>query len=571
MPRPKQEPRARQLQVFETRNYNSGTGAGTNGLAASEPQYDDRLMRGNILSSSASIPPPPTSSRFVVKDLGNCSPRFLRSTYYQVPVTKDVRRTCEMPFAVVCQPLAPGDPMDTNGGKVCVVDASKEGPVRCSQCKAYVNPFVRWLDGGRRFQCNLCGSMNECPPWYFCNLGPNGTRRDQYDRPELQFGSVEYEAGEQYKVRPPQRPSCVFLIDCSAQAVESGTTHRICEAILKVFEGEGEVAPGRVGIATFGRTIEYISMKPGQSCPQITVVPDVESPYAPVPSSLLLDAQRDRKELSAILRFVMQMHSFAGATGKGQAAYRSQESCATAAIHSCGKVIERTGGKVVAFVASLTNLGEGSEENGELQTKKAENSLVRMIWPKGDTYRKVAEELAESQVCVDVFCFNRTTSSHLDIARLRLFPECSGGSFVGYTEFNGSQSGNGDHKRLVHDLRHNLTREQGHEALLRVRASAGLEVEEYRGNFLVRTSTDVDLAGVDADKTVVAYVKHEEKLKESQECSFQCALLYTTSRGQRRIRVHTLSLPVTSVLGSVYRSADLDAQMHAILRQEVHR
>ncbi|QDZ23216.1 Sec24-like protein transport protein [Chloropicon primus] len=583
MPRPKQDAKARALQVFETRNYNSnkdGSGAGAMGMGMGGPDpYEDRLMRGNILSSSASIPPPPTSSRFVVKDLGNASPRFMRSTFYQVPLSKDVRRTCEMPFAILCQPLAAGDPLDTNQGKVMLVDASQEGPVRCTTCKAYMNPFVRWLDGGRRFQCNLCGSMNECPPWYFCNLGPNGTRRDQFDRPELQFGSVEYTASSQYLVRPPQRPACVFLIDCSVEAVNAGITHRICEAILRNFENRGaaeedqgaRVAPGKVGIATFGRTIEYISMKPGSAQPQITVVPDVDTPYAPVANSVLLDGESNREEICAILRFVMSMHS---ASNDRKGGFVPQESCAAAAIHSSGKVIQKVGGKVIAFVASLTNLGQGAEPSEADQRRKEGGkggTLVNMIWPKGDLYTRVAEELAEKQVCVDVFCFGRTSTSHLDIARLRLFPEITGGSFVGYQDFDGSNGRNADAKRLSHDLRYNLTREQGFEALLRVRASAGLEVEEYRGSFLVRTPTDVDMAGIDADKSIVAFIKHEERLKEGQECSFQCALLYTTSFGERRIRVHTISLPTTSVLGSVYRSADLDAQMHAILRQEVHR
>ncbi len=39
----------------------------------------------------------------------------------------------------------------------------------------------------------------------------------------------------------------------------------------------------------------------------------------------------------------------------------------------------------------------------------------------------------------------------------------------------------------------------------------------------------------------------------------QCALLYTTLGGQRRIRVHTLALPVTDSLATVFKGADLDA------------
>ena len=36
----------------------------------------------------------------------------------------------------------------------------------------------------------------------------------------------------------------------------------------------------------------------------------------------------------------------------------------------------------------------------------------------------------------------------------------------------------------------------------------------------------------------------------------QCALLYTNSNGERRIRVHTMCLPVTAELSEMYRAAD---------------
>lgn len=47
----------------------------------------------------------------------------------------------------------------------------------------------------------------------------------------------------------------------------------------------------------------------------------------------------------------------------------------------------------------------------------------------------------------------------------------------------------------------------------------------------------------------------------------QCALLYTTVYGQRRIRVITLSLPVTSMLSNLFRAADLDTQFCCFLKQ----
>ncbi|GKD09656.1 transport protein Sec24-like protein [Tanacetum coccineum] len=62
-------------------------------------------------------------------------------------------------------------------------------------------------------------------------------------------------------------------------------------------------------------------------------------------------------------------------------------------------------------------------------------------------------------------------------------------------------------------------------------------------------------------------LKHDDKLTDGTECSFQCALLYTTVYGQRRIRVSTLSLPCTSMLSNLFRSADLDTQFSCFLKQ----
>ena len=35
------------------------------------------------------------------------------------------------------------------------------GPVRCIRCKAYMCPFMQFIDGGRRFQCPFCKATTE--------------------------------------------------------------------------------------------------------------------------------------------------------------------------------------------------------------------------------------------------------------------------------------------------------------------------------------------------------------------------------------------------------------------------
>jgi protein transport protein SEC24 len=73
-------------------------------------------------------------------------------------------------------------------------------------------------------------------------------------------------------------------------------------------------------------------------------------------------------------------------------------------------------------------------------------------------------------------------------------------------------------------------------------------VADYGGFYCKRTPTDVDLPALDCDKAIMCSMRYEERLNDGGEAYVQCALLYTTIQGERRIRVHTMALPVTSVL-----------------------
>lgn len=141
--------------------------------------------------------PPPSSARFVVRDMGDCSPRFMRCSLNNLPTTADMVKTAALPLAVVLQPLAVPQPGDDG---VPIVDFGETGPVRCSRCKAYINPFNKWVEGGNKFQCALCGGTTPCPPSYFCHMGPDGRRRDADERAELCRGSIEVVATSEYMV-----------------------------------------------------------------------------------------------------------------------------------------------------------------------------------------------------------------------------------------------------------------------------------------------------------------------------------------------------------------------------------
>jgi protein transport protein SEC24 len=98
------------------------------------------------------------TSSFIVRDTGNCSPRMMRCTLNMIPCSGDLLSTSGMPLALMVQPLA----LDPAEELIQVVDFGDSGPVRCAapQCRGYINPFMKFIDQGHRFICNLCGKRS---------------------------------------------------------------------------------------------------------------------------------------------------------------------------------------------------------------------------------------------------------------------------------------------------------------------------------------------------------------------------------------------------------------------------
>ena len=63
----------------------------------------------------------------------------------------------------------------------------------------------------------------------------------------------------------------------------------------------------------------------------------------------------------------------------------------------------------------------------------------------------------------------------------------------------------------------------------------------------------------------------DEDLKDYTNVCFQAAILYTSPNGERRIRVHTLSLPVVTILADVIHSADQEAIIGLVSKMAVDR
>ena len=252
-----------------------------------------------------------------------------------IPNSGDLLNSSGMPLTILVQPLAVPHPDEE---PIHVVDNGAVGPVRCGRCKAYMNPFARFLDHSR-FRCNFCSHVTETPRDYACNLGADGRRQDWTERPELCRGSVEYVAPAEYMVRPPMAPALFFCVDVNPAAVQSGATTSACEAIARTLDSVPDPARTLVGMCTFDSCAHFYKLT--GSSPQMLVVPDAEEPYAPLPAGLAVPLGAHRDALDATLKQIPEMfatnrHGAPRARPRSKRAWRRSNPSAGACWRSWG-------------------------------------------------------------------------------------------------------------------------------------------------------------------------------------------------------------------------------------------
>ena len=109
---------------------------------------EDRRARGNeFITNAKGLLPPLVTTDFNVHDGGNASPRFLRSTMYNIPATPDMMKQTSVPFGLVINPMADHKEAEA---PLYLGTSLQNGPIRCNRCKAYMSPLMMFMDGGRR-------------------------------------------------------------------------------------------------------------------------------------------------------------------------------------------------------------------------------------------------------------------------------------------------------------------------------------------------------------------------------------------------------------------------------------
>ncbi|XP_039278059.1 protein transport protein Sec24C-like [Nilaparvata lugens] len=524
-------------------------------------QEDRKTKSGIFTTNLKGQPPPLVTTDFTVNDQGNASPRFIRSTMYNIPTTVDVMKQTSVPFGLVISPFAR---LASNELPPPIVNMGEIGPVRCVRCKAYMSPFMQFIDGGRRFHCLLCKGTTEVPPEYFQHLDHTGERVDKFSSPELLLGAYEYVATKEYcrDNTFPKPPALIFMIDVSYNNMKSGMVSLLCSRMKEIIrllpKDEGMPRSNmRVGFVTYNNTVHFYNLKACLAQPQMMVVGDVNDMFMPLLDGFLVDPIESEMVIDQLMEQIPRMF----------ADTRETETILAPAIQAGLEALKAAecAGKLLMFHSSLPI----AEAPGKLKNRDDRKMLgtdkeKTVLAPQNNVYNNLGQDCVGAACSVDLFIFN---NSYIDLATVGQICRLTGGEIFKYTYFQADLDGD----RLIEDIKHDVSRPIAFDAVMRVRTSTGIRPTDFYGHFFMSNTTDMELASIDCDKAVALEIKHDDKLTEEEGVFIQTALLYTSCSGQRRVRILNLSLSTCVQMVDLYRACELDTVINFFAKQSVFR
>ncbi|CDH49202.1 protein transporter sec24 [Lichtheimia corymbifera JMRC:FSU:9682] len=492
----------------------------------------------------------PPNASLTDSPFANCDPSYKCSTLNAIPSTEQLLKKSRLPLALV---LAPYRTVDEGEQPVPVVADSVIS--RCRRCRTYINPFVTFVEGGQRWKCNMCFLLNDVMSAFdYDSVAQRPV--DRWKRAELNYGCVEFVAPTEYMVRPPQAPAYVFVIDVSYSAVQSGMVATAARTILDSLERiPNKEHRTRVAFITVDSSLHFYSLSEEAGEPQMLVVSDLEDVFLPQPTQLLANLSENMEAIKGFLEKLPEMFK--------------ATACVTnalgSALQAAYKLVCTNGGKIVCLQSTLPNAGIGALKPREDVKMLGTAKESQLLNPASPFFKSFAVDCSRAQVSCDMLIFG---GQYSDVATLGCLPHYTGGQTYYYPGFNASRTE--DALKFAHEFSELLAEEIGLEAVIRIRASRGLRMSAFHGNFFIRSTDLLALPNVPRNQSYCVEVSIEDEIKAPTVC-FQTALLHTTCHGERRIRVITLCLPVTSSISEIYANANEQALAGYLTNKAIER
>uniref|UniRef100_A0AAV2MQT5 4Fe-4S ferredoxin-type domain-containing protein n=1 Tax=Knipowitschia caucasica TaxID=637954 RepID=A0AAV2MQT5_KNICA len=498
-------------------------------MAEDQLKWEEKVY----VSEPPSRLPPLATTSCTVQDKGSASPFAIRATSYCFPCDGQTTQLSHLPLGAVISPLA-GVNFDQNTLPDCTESECIAG---CGSCGAFMCPVMGWQDCGQRFCCPFCGKVSEVSwQYYQPTKGVEGVRVDKEKRPELCMGSYEV-------INSQKGEAAVLLlaIDVSAQALRGGhldfITHQIRTLITALNGEEGEgLADVRMGLVTYDGRVHLYDLSPALSRPHMLIITETDDLQLPLSSGLLVPLKHCVDSINSVLQLIPQYSPEQNDNNGVPIDLPVKAALAIFQALNCP-------GKLLIFhAAPLIEVENTQTSSGFFGSNKPKSIF----------------QPSERSVSLVRDCVRHGCSVHLFHLSQELvggawpghIPYLTGGALNTYNHIQGEM----DKERFSADLKRTFSMDAGFRAELKIFVSKEMRVLGCYGLFLPGPHpASIPMANVNWQTTLAVELEHTRNLEESKGVALQTALSYSTCRGERRIRVHTVLLKCSRHLQDAFR------------------
>lgn len=277
----------------------------------------------------------------------NCSSEFISPTTSVLPSNNNLLTNLSFPIGLSISPHT----QSVSSLEIPLVSYGDNNIPRCTSiaCRAYINPFVKWIQGGEKWICNLCKTINNTDDFYYSEIDQFGKRADLYSRADLINGSYEFLANKTYwkKEKIPTEALFIFMIETSSSAISSGFLTSVIEGIKGVindnlfFNGNKT----KVAFITYDSSTHFYSCNTKINQPQMYCVADDPVFLPTVIDNLIFNLDTDKENILAILEMIQKNFNGANSACK-------DSNLLFNAINGAYLLAKNKGGKVIIFSAS---------------------------------------------------------------------------------------------------------------------------------------------------------------------------------------------------------------------------
>ncbi|KAF9762825.1 Protein transport protein SEC24 [Nosema granulosis] len=437
--------------------------------------------------------------------------QFFSSTFVGIPSNLSVIKQSEIPFTINIQP---------DHLKTLNVPISEEEIVRCTACKSYINPFVEVIPPGLKWKCNICFTTNELSlPFHmvsrssapaspkFSLVGNATYNHHTYARTELRSTVYELHAPSNYSVRTPSSTVICFMIEATYESLSRGVLQITVRSILDNIDPAMYDPRARMMFIFFNAQIYILNTDNS-----LTVISDTTViPFFQEDNYMFALSQKPN--LSEAERMFAESKSSKNNFGD--------------ALKIAHTLLKNNGGSIVAFLNTSSNFGPGLIEENDKET----------IQCKSVFYQEMAGALIKSIISVSYFLFPKPT---IELPTLSVLSKSTGGLLFYYPNFDG-----GDPvftTKLHSDVRQLLALNFSHDCVCRIRTSRDVFIKEYNGSLNQKTFDLLSFPNAFPPHTFSIDLEIVDNII-ADGISLQIALMRTTKKGNRMIRVINIQIP----------------------------